>query len=122
RELAAHADAERETPSAKPIERRRHLRDVRRMTERQKVDTGAEADPRRRGGAGGEDLEGVRDRLREGDVIRRPQRIEAERLDPRGQAVELRGRPDPLERDAELHPESPRRRAMITFMTSFEPA
>ena len=70
----AHADAEIEAPAQQPIDL---FGDVNRVAQRQEINSGAEAQPRRDSAEVGELHERVEHRLGELDVVREPDGIPA---------------------------------------------
>ena len=73
--LAAHADAEVEASAEQAVECGDLFGDVNQMAQRQEINGGAEAQPRRNGAEVGELHEWVEHRLGELDVVREPDGI-----------------------------------------------
>ena len=75
--LPAHADPEQQAPTREIVERSHLLGHEARVPQRQQHNTCAEPDPARPGGECGECDAEIENRVVEGEVLARPQRVEA---------------------------------------------
>ena len=88
-ELAAHADAEDETPLGQVIEGRHLLGHRHRMAQRQEIDRRAEHQPPADDGGLRQLQQGIEDRHRKRDVVAAPERVVAGAIDQLDQLAQL---------------------------------
>jgi len=98
------ADAEDEAPAGEHVERGGDLGGDGRMAEREQVHRAAQLDAPGDTGARGEEREALVERVVEGDMVARPERIEAQLLHPSREGEHLLRRAEAEEERAELHP------------------